>query len=229
MTWRFRSLHLSADRETLVNYVQKQLAAFFPDATCVTVEPYIDETLERVERCFRAINYHYFQRDDGPYFDHLHSDHYAMFLYLLSNTMFHNGAERRDCQKLFNLNKALHAIDVLFDVQLPSIFLFIHSVGTVLGKATYSDYLMVSQHCSVGANRRVYPVLGKYLAMRSGASIIGSCTIGDNCQIGAGSIIMDRDLGPNEIYSGTPLKHEIRANKKQATVWFPPLKGRAGS
>ena len=41
--------------------------------------------------------------------------------------------------KAYCLNKALHAIDVFYEVELPEIFFLEHPLGTVLGRAKYSN------------------------------------------------------------------------------------------
>ena len=38
--------------------------------------------------------------------------------------------------KLFLLNKALHGCDIYYEVALPSVFLLVHPLGTVLGRAS---------------------------------------------------------------------------------------------
>src|SRR5437588_860224 len=52
---------------------------------------------------------------------------------------------------VYGLNKALHGLDVFYEVELPTIFAFQHPVGTVLGRAHYSNYLLVYQRCTVGS------------------------------------------------------------------------------
>jgi len=58
------------------------------------------------------------------------------------------------CEKIYCLNKCLNAIDIYFEVELPNIFLLVHPLGTVLGKAKYNDFLLVYQQCTVGSNNK---------------------------------------------------------------------------
>lgn len=53
----------------------------------------------------------------------LYSDQYAMFLYLLSNTIHRRTDWQSLCDKLFFLNKALYGIDAFYEVEFPDIFL----------------------------------------------------------------------------------------------------------
>jgi serine O-acetyltransferase len=144
-----------------------------------------------------------------------------MFLYFLSNTLYKNGVDLSLCEKIFYLNKVLHGIDVFYELELPDIFLFVHPVGTVLGRAQYSDYLLVYQKCTIGSSHDVgdYPILGKYLAIYEGSSILGNCLIGDNCKFAAHSLIIDQDLDSNKIYIGTPSNYITQENKYHDRIW----------
>jgi serine O-acetyltransferase len=111
----------------------------------------------------------------------------------------------------------LHGIDVYYTIDLPDIFLFVHPVGTVLGTAKYSDYFLVYQNCTIGANLKGdHPILGRYLTVYEGASILGRCNIGKNCRIAAGSMIMDSNLKNNKIYIGNPTDHTIKENSRRS-------------
>ncbi len=182
--------------------------------------------IERVEFCFSAIQSKYFRLNDQIYFNHLNSDHYSMFLYFLANTLHKNGEDIKICEKIFYLNKVLHGIDVFYDIELPDIFLFCHPLGTVLGRAKYSNYFLVYQGCTIGASRELgfnrdneYPILGEHLGMYMGASILGKCRIGKNCKISSNSLIMDNDLPDNSIYVGTTNYHTIKTNKHIDAIW----------
>ena len=214
---------LSLDAKSLVRYTRRQLDQFFPDSLPTEeIEKHVDEVLDRVSCCFSAVHDRYFKKDSRTCFNHLNTDHYAMFLYFLSSTLYRNGADERLCEKVFYLNKVLHGIDVFYSVELPNIFLFCHPVGTVLGHAKYSDYFLVYQNCTIGSNHEVdYPILGKYVAVYRGASILGKCTIGDNCKIAADSLILDQDLDANKIYIGTPSSHLIKENRNHDRIWDP--------
>ena len=211
---------LSIDQILLVQYVRRQLDQFFPDNLPTDeIEAYIDDVLDRIVYCFSAINDKYYTKDSQTYFNHLNSDHYAMFLYFLSNTLYRNGADVRLCEKIFYLNKMLHGIDVFYSVELPEIFLFVHPLGTVLGRAKYSDYFLVYQNCTIGGNHDIYPVLGKHVSVYNKASIIGNCKIGDNCKIATNSLILDYDLIDDKIYIGTPNNCIIKKNRNPVHEW----------
>ena len=221
------SMILSLQKARLANYVQSQLDSLFPDGSnSDSLGTYLNDTLERLETCFAAIADAHYWRGGATFFNHLHSDQYAMFLYLLSNTIHRRTDRQSLCDKLFFLNKALYGIDAYYEVELPGIFLFSHAGGTVLGRAKYSDYFLVYQQCTVGsaraaekAGRGVFPVLGRHVSLYAGAAVLGACHIGDNCKISAQSVIINKRLKPNTIYRGTPQSFETATFPFPDNVW----------
>ncbi|HAR97331.1 MAG TPA: serine acetyltransferase [Syntrophus sp. (in: bacteria)] len=223
-------MNLSLPRPELATYLGRQLEAFFPDgAPPDGLEAGIGEALARLETCFAHVADPAFSREGRPYFNHLHSDQYAMFVYLISRVLYERGADRRTCEKLFCLNKALYGIDAFFEVELPAVFVFSHATGTVLGRATYGDFLLVYQHCTVGAaraakggGRGLYPVLGSHVSLYAGATVVGACRIGDMCKISAHSLILNRHLKPGLMYRGTPASHETAPFPFPDNIWRSP-------
>ena len=94
--------------------------------------------------------------------------------------------------KAYALNKALHALDAFYEVELPDVFAVQHPVGTVLGRATYSDYFICYHNCTVGANLdNDYPAFGRGVVMYGGSRVIGKTVIGDNSFVSTGAIVID--------------------------------------
>jgi len=198
-------VNLSIPPSELGEYVAAQLNNFFPDRNRIAAtdlaDP-LDKAVQRAEFCFRHVRSRYFSRDGITFFDHLNSDQYAMFLYLLSNET-HLGGNDSIATKLFYLNKALHGLDCFYSVALPPIFLFSHPVGSVLGRADYSDFFMVSQNCTIGDNfDGAYPSIGDSVIMYAGSSILGSCTVGNNCALAANALIFKASIPANSVVTG---------------------------
>lgn len=216
-------MKISLEKEDLLEYVISQLNTFFPDKREVKKEMLnncFDKTLDRIEYCFSKVNNKYFKEEAGNViFNHLNGDQYSMFLYFLSNTLFKNNGEHSICAKIFQLNRYLHGIDVFYEVELPDIFLFVHPLGTVLGRAKYSNYLLVYQGCNVGSNKGLYPVLKEKLCMHPGASILGDCLVEENCKISAGSTLLDKNLQRDTLYVGNPKSFMTRQSLKPAPIW----------
>ena len=82
---------------------------------------------------------------------------------------------------------------------MPDIFILIHPVGTVLGNANYSDYLVVYQNVTVNTNGIHPPTLGKFVTLGAGASILGECVIGDRVGIGATVTMRNKRVSDNSV------------------------------
>jgi serine O-acetyltransferase len=162
--------------------------------------------LERLNVCLEAGNpgpqRKYWFKDGKAIFDIFHTDQYALFLYLLSNTIYKQFNETSLATRIYVLNKMFHSIDVYFEVELPRIFGFGHPLGTILGRATYSDYFGVGQRCTVGNNNGIYPNLSEHVTMLAGSTIIGKSIIGTNCIISSNTYIKDQDVPDNTIVFG---------------------------
>lgn len=205
----------------LADYVARQLNAAYPDGAEVTrtlMRVLVPRALARVETCFSHIDNKYFFDGQSAVFDHLHGDQYAMFLYLLSNEA-HRAGEPGAAKKLFLLNKAMFGVDAFYEVQLPDIFLFVHPLATVLGRATYSDYLIVYQRVGIGSNRDVYPTLGRHLTLHPGAKVLGRSAVGDHCRIASEAFLLDRDLEDGMLYMGGPREPVIKPRPEPAPIW----------
>jgi serine O-acetyltransferase len=215
-------MNLSLPTKELIEYIADQLVKFFPDKKNIPkdeIAKYIDLIVDRTGYCFSKVDNQYFRKKDDVIFNHLNADQYAMFLYFVYNTLYKNNVDPTLCTKLFLLNKYLHGIDVYYEVELPDIFLFVHPMGTVLGRAEYADYFIVYQNCGVGSNHDVYPTFQKYVSLHPGSMVLGNCVIEENCKISAGSIIINRDLEKNSIYIGNTINHIIKKTFKKPTIW----------
>jgi serine O-acetyltransferase len=131
---------------------------------------------------------------------------------MLSREVFLKSNDLTLAKKIYLLNKALFGLDVFYEVELPPIFLFVHPVGTVLGRAKYSDYLVVYQRVGVGSNHGIYPTLGEYVTLHPGAMVLGNSQVGNYCSIGAESLIIDKDIPDNSVYIGNPKEYSIKSH-----------------
>jgi serine O-acetyltransferase len=210
------------DLRGLTELASAQINCMFPDGSPVAAAemlPSAARSLKRLEHCFVHINNKYFFDGQQAVFDHLHGDQYAMWLYFLSNQSHLDGAAPATSKKLFLLNKALHGCDIFYEIALPSIFLLVHPLGTVLGRASYQDYLLVYQRVSIGSNRDIYPQLGRYVTLRPGSSVLGQTRVGDHCSVAAESLLLDRDLPDHSLYIGNPRDCSIHNRQIIQTIW----------
>lgn len=162
------------------------------------ISPYFEEAKKRSLKCFAKINNKYFQ--EGT-IDPLHTGQYAIFLYYLARVAFEHG-NATTASKVYALNKALHGFDIFYEVEMPEVFFMEHPVGTVLGRARYSDRLFVGQNVTVGGNKGSYPTIGENVAIHAGAIVVGDAHIGNNVEISAGAFIKGETIPDNCLVFG---------------------------
>lgn len=197
-------MKLSLEKTALLNYVNCHLQHFFPDGNQhhEVLSSIFDKAIERLTYCFSNINRKYYQQDKKTEFNHLNSDHYASFIYLLSNEAWQDDAIYL-AEKLFYLNKALNGLDCFYSVKLPKVFMFVHPVGTVLGHADYADYLVIYQNVTVGSTLDgIYPIFAEGCVLYAKSSVIGRCNIGRNVVIGANAFVLNTDVEHDHIIVG---------------------------
>jgi serine O-acetyltransferase len=199
----------------LIELLHRQLSLFLiKEKEMNIVESNLKEVLNRLEFCFENNVNKYYSKNEKIYFNPFHSGQWAIFLYYLSNTIFVNNNENSIvADKVYYLNKTLNGCDILYETNLPSIYMSDHPVGAVMGKAKYSNYFSFCQGCTVGNNNGFYPNIGQYVTMLADSKIIGNCTIGDNVIIGANTYIKDDSIPPNSIVFGISPNLIIKENK----------------
>lgn len=198
-------MKVSLSNEQLLHYVVKQLDYLLPDGYVVN-QPILMQALnlalQRCEKCFCHIAVRGYCEHGEALFSHLHSDQYSTFLYFLMNSCWRMGAEKQLCDKIMNLQRIISGCFVSYKCGLPDIFYLNHPVGTVIGNANYSDYLVVFQNVTVnthavGQNGESDLFIGKGVCLCSGAKIIGGGQIGDRVSLGINSIIYNKSV-PND-------------------------------
>ncbi|WP_374943855.1 hypothetical protein [Sphingomonas sp.] len=208
--------------EALAALAARQCDNLIPDGEKLSPDALmqaVPHALARLEHCFQAVDNKYFFDGTDAVFDHLHGDQYCMWLYLLANELHRQRGVTSACSKLFLLNKALHGCDIYYEVELPSIFLLVHPLGTVLGRGVYSDYFVSYQRVGVGSNHDVYPCFGRHVTLRPGAAVLGAATIGEMCQIATESLVLDRDVPAHSLYIGNPKTAVVRPNRAPYPLW----------
>lgn len=217
-------MKIEITQEELTALIRRQLNHLFilrEGAEIDHLEASIDPTLSNIEHCFKHTPNKYYEKDGQPYFNPFHSGQYSIFLYYLSHTIFENNPEHRTlADRVYYLNKALNAVDLFYEVDLPKIFFMDHPVGTVLGRATYGDYFSCAQNCTVGNNKGIYPKIGRNVKLLSGAKLIGNSTIGDNVTLSSNTYVKDTDIPSCSLVFGSSPNLTIK--KKEPAYFSPP-------
>jgi serine O-acetyltransferase len=200
-------MNCTLSQDQLASYVARQVRYFYPDGVkfrtlLEEVTAALPAALDRLAIIAQACLPPLFNYAGVKGFNHLYSDQYAMFLYLLSNESGCVRGTTSLATKLYLLNKALHGVEAYYEIKLPPLFLFMHPIGTVLGRADYGDRFVVLQNCTVGNVRSVYPKIGSGVVMCAGSSVLGDAEIGDGATIGAGALVVGRKVPANSVVIG---------------------------
>ncbi len=179
-----------------------------------------NQALDRTEECFRVIAYPGYHNEKGmTTFSHLHGDQYATFIWFLSNSLYRNTDEKTACDKLLQLNKLLNNVFISYKCGLPDHFLLIHPIGTILGNANYSDFLVVRQGVTVNTAHdkegNPAPYLGRGLNFGAHAKIFGNASVGDRVSIGAGAMIYQTEVPDDHVVISKEGKVIVRKRKRE--------------
>lgn len=216
----------SLTQNELIDYINKQLNNFFPDsAKHNSLDKVIVEALSKTEYCFKHVTLKHYYKEEKLYFNHLNSDQFTIFIYFASNIAYQIYKDEILANKLFYLNKILNQFHCMYTTVLPNIFLVVHSVGIVLGKAKYSDYFVIHQHCTVGANSNLeYPSIGKNVIMYPNSSIVGKSIIGSSCSISNGSFINNTQIpSKHYIFGDSPHLRFKKKDKNKFEYFFDKM------
>lgn len=210
-------MHTSLPPAELAEYVARQTEAFFPDGATDRrrLRLGLDAALERLAHCFGRIDRKYYRRGGEPAYDHLNTDQHAALLYFLSHSLHADFGETALAAKAYALNKALHGLDVFYEVELPAVFFFQHPVGTVLGRARYADHLVVYQGVTVGSDLDGnYPQLGEGVVLFGGSRVLGRARLGANTWVAPAAVVMDVELPGDSVVFGMPPATQRRPTRR---------------
>lgn len=193
--------------EILVQLLMQLKSHFFiTEEEKDVIESRFDYAIASCEENFlHSENKYYFTEVGGAKtcrFNPYHSVQYMTFLYYLSHDIYKNSKAGQLCDKLYYLNKIFHSVDLFYAIDLPAHFGAEHPLGSVMGRAQYSNDFFFYQGCTVGGTRDsqgnlFYPELGMNVHMYSNSSILGNCHIGNNVNIGAGCIVKNQNVPDN--------------------------------
>jgi serine O-acetyltransferase len=214
-----RAFRRSLDHAALTAYVRAQLESLFPDGTPVAAGDVVGAAAERVRHCFSHVRHPAFGDADSVIFDHLHGDQYTMFLYYAANSA-HAAGDLTLAKKLFLLNKALNGFFCMYDTLLPPVMFLNHALGTVIGRGTYGNFLLVTQNVTFGIDGDAAPVVGEGVIVYGGALIAGATTIGDRTVVAANASIRNAAVPAESVVAGSSPDLVIRPRKRHLSETF---------
>lgn len=187
----------------LGRYLGAQLERTFPDGRNHDVQAVVDAALARIEHSFARIVLPGYSRDGEGTFSHLQGDQYAAFLYFASHAAWRDRENEDLASRLFLLNKSLNGLVCMYDTVLPDVFVLMHTVGTVLGKATYGNYFVAAQNVTVGTDRDGRPTFGERVILYGGSTVVGGARIGDRVTVATNAVVRGRDVPSGSIVAGS--------------------------
>ena len=203
-------IQLTIQKDDFINLIYRQISSFFPcsDEEKGIIETKLDIVLNRLDTCLHSRINGYLSVGGGKIikFNHLHTTQYLIFLYYLSNTLWHEGFDEL-AGKVYYLNKIMNAVDIFYQVELPETFGCEHPVGSVIGRAQIGKDFYFYQNCTVGStadkdNNYIHPIIGENVCMYANSAILGNCIIGDNVNIDSGTIIKNQSVPSNSTVFG---------------------------
>jgi serine O-acetyltransferase len=195
-------VHVEGGIDQLEWRLERQLDAFAPRRSRASLEPVIRTALPRVEGSFSQSALPGYRTAAGETrFDPVQTDQYAMFVWFCSNVAWQIG-DRDLAADLFALNKGLNAVVCMYDTALPAVFLWIHCVGMMLGKAVYGERFVAYQGVTVGTDRGARPEFGTRSILFAGAKVVGAARIGASSLVSLNSVVIGETIPPNSIVAG---------------------------
>jgi serine O-acetyltransferase len=99
-----------------------------------------------------------------------------------------------------------------------------HGMGVVVGETSVvGDDVTIYQNVTLGGTGKEkgkrHPTVGNGVSIGAGAKLLGNISIGQNCRIGAGSVVL-RDVPDNSTVVGVP-GHIVLHNGKRVVISDP--------
>jgi serine O-acetyltransferase len=148
---------------------------------------------------------------------------HVLWAYRVNNWLWHHGF-----RLLARLNSQLARWLTGIEIHPAAIIgrrLFIdHGMGVVIGEtAIVGDDVTLYQGVTLGGTGKEqgkrHPTIGSGVVIGGGAKVLGNITIGENCRIGAGSVVL-RDVPDNSTVVGVP-GHIVFQNGQRVVITDP--------
>jgi serine O-acetyltransferase len=114
----------------------------------------------------------------------------------------------------------MNGIVCMYDTELPPVFAFIHTTGTMVGKAHYGNFVALFQGVTVGADRGELPTLGERCIVYGGSIVVGGSHLGDGVVVAGNSAIIHQDVPANSIAAGRSPELEIAPRKRDVAAQY---------
>ena len=125
---------------------------------------------------------------------------------------------------LSQLSRLLTGIEIHPGAQIGRRLFIDHGMGVVIGETTIiGDDVTLYQGVTLGGTGKEHgkrhPTIGDSVVIGGGAKILGNITVGNNCRVGAGSVVL-RDIPDDSTVVGVP-GHIIFRNGRRVVITDP--------
>ena len=146
----------------------------------------------------------------------LYSGLHAILAYRVSHMLYLRG-HNLPARAISQLARFFTGIEIHPGATIGKGFFIDHGMGVVIGETTeIGDGCTIYQGVTLGGTGKDigkrHPTLGNNVMVSAGAKVLGSFKIGDNCKIGAGSVVLE-EVPPNCTVVGIPGRIVRRYNQ----------------
>lgn len=180
------------------------------------------QALRKLYECLFYAKNKYTKENEKVIFSVLHSSHYCIFLYFLSNILFKMQLIELST-KVYLFNKMMNCVDLYYEVELPDIFILDHPLGSVFGRASYKNFFCFSQGCTVGNSKGCYPIINEHVTMFSHSSILGNSHIGDHVILSSHAYVLDECIPPYSLVFGESPNLTIKSINREYFLSLNPF------
>src|SRR6476646_1566465 len=119
---------------------------------------------------------------------------------------------------LSQVGRLLTAIEIHPGARIGSRLFIDHGMGVVIGETSIvGDGVTLYQGVTLGGTGKEtgkrHPTIGNNVVIGSGANVLGNILIGENCRVGAGSVVL-RSIPENSTVVGVPARIVYRNGKR---------------
>ncbi|MBO7426505.1 MAG: transferase [Clostridiales bacterium] len=197
---------MNCSNKALTDLLLHQLRNYWTDIDEDCIASAVDSAMEMIEKNYKGLPNRRYFNDGQVVFSPYISVQWMNFLYRVSRAIYLKNGYCDSADQVYYLNKIMHSVDWFYAIDLPEHFLCEHPLGTILGRAEYSDHLFVYQGVTVGGNRKngelQYPKIGENVMLYANATVLGDTRIGNNVIVSADTYLINAEIPDNCIVFG---------------------------
>jgi serine O-acetyltransferase len=148
---------------------------------------------------------------------------HVLWFYRADHWLWNHGM-RLLARWLSQVARLLTAIEIHPGAQIGRRLFIDHGMGVVIGETSIvGDDVTLYQGVTLGGTGKEtgkrHPTIGNGVVIGAGARVLGNIRVGDNCRVGAGSVVL-RDVPDNSTIVGVP-GHIVFRNGKRVVITDP--------